>query len=199
MNRINLNLIWIILLIASSCAISRKENERIEKLLGQQAAQADTPMADSLTQEVLIKYEDRAIQKLEDFYDYLTLLGNASYGKSMKEEIVISALGLFFDSAIEINSFGALSSQKFSLISVLEIQQSSPVPDFTISHFEISESLKLKSTSNYAGQISYLLVLGKEEDRVDYKKHANFCLRKIDKKIGNKSIEIWEVFLEDIN
>lgn len=199
MNRKKIMYIWIVLLVASSCAISRKENERIEKLVSQQASKVEIPIVDSLTQDMLSKYENRAIQKLEDLYDYLGLLGNANYGLSMKEEIKISAKELFFDPVVEINPFDSIELEKSPLITCLERQQNMAVEDFSISSVEIDESLKLESKNNYEGQISYFLMIGKDEDGVQIRKKANFSLRKIEKNIGNDSVKIWEVFLESIN
>jgi len=198
MNRINVNFIWLVLLVATSCAISKKENERIEKLLSQQSTHVEIPHADSLTQEMLRKYENRAIQKLEDFYDYLGLLGNKNYGASMKQEIVISAQSLFYDPDTGINPFDSTRSKNYSVATCLENQQKATIEDFSVLEIGITDSLKLKNSNHYEGMISYLLALGQNEDRALIQKQAIFSLRKINKKIGNDSLEIWEVLLERI-
>lgn len=187
------------LIVCMSCAISKKENERMDKLLSQQASPPEIKIADTLTTDMLQKYEIRAVQKLEEFYDYLYLLSNDAYDETMKVEIRTSAMGLFYDVDKSIIPLDATDGEgKVVEMCLLDQQASAEDSDLSISSIEIITPLQLSDIDRYDGQLSFKLTIGKEEDQKDMSKSAAFSLRKIEKTIGTESVKIWEVFLERI-
>jgi hypothetical protein len=199
MNKIWINMGFWMLIVYMSCAISKKENERMDKLLSQQATPPEIKIADTLTADMLPNYEVRAVQKLEEFYDYLYLLSNDAYDKTMKSEIRTSAMGLFYDLDKSIIPLDATDGEgKPVEMFLLDQQESAADSDLSISSVEIITPLQLSATDRYDGQLSFQLSIGKEGHQKNLSKSAAFSLRKIEKTIGTESIKIWEVFLERI-
>ncbi len=192
-------LIWFSVAINISCAISKKENERIDKLLSQQSKEIEIPKADSITKEMLRKFEVRATQKLEDFYDYLELLGNESYGESMKDEIKISAQGLFYNANSSVILFDERSEYPRPVEETLNgYEESSKGEPISVGKIEIAKPLSHAGKDLFMGQMSFDLTIGKEEEATVMQKKADFSLRKVEKGFGKESIVIWEIFLEGI-
>lgn len=181
-----------------SCAISKKENERMDKILSQQATPPDFKFVDTPTADMLRNYEIRAIQKLEEFYDYFVLLSNDAYAESMKSEIRTSALGLFYDVHEPINPLDPSVDEDKTVEMFLFDQQEAEENDLSLSTMEIVTPLQISSPDSYTGQLTFQLTLGKEGDQKMISKSAVFTLRKIEKTIGIESVIVWEVFLEGI-
>ncbi len=191
--------LWV-LIFAMSCAISKKENERVEQLLDTSSKPVQLTSADSLTKERLKGFEGRAEQKLDDFYDYLTFLSGGNYDDAMKDEIRFSALGLFYDpkaSVCPVEIKGVNDS--FPVESFLADSVVNTLPkNLSISSFEIIRPLEFVTEAYYHGQLAFELKVGKEDEGRVLSKKADFSLRKINKKLGKESVKTWEVFLESI-
>ncbi len=199
MNRLLKMLIWLSIAISTSCAISKKENERIDQLLSQQSKEIEIPKADSITTEMLRKFEVHATQKLEDIYDYLELLGNKSYSEGMKDEIKISALELFYHANSSVLLFDETSEEPRSVEEALNVyeEETSNAP-LSVSKIEIVKPLSQAGKDLFMGQMSFDLTIGKEDEAKVMRKNVDFSLRKVEKGLGKESIIIWEIFLEGI-
>ncbi len=198
-----LKLFLLILVISfMSCAISKKENERIENLIARQEIPSDNSLiSDTITDEKLQHYEIRAIQKLEDFYSYLALLGNDNYTTSLKEEVRNSAVGLFFDTMGTINPFenSRDSSGSISVEQFLSQQLTDPLYiQFVPVNPQISASLELSDKNAFTGSIVFQVINKEDPESKRITKYADFSLRKVEKSFGNESMHIWEVFLDNI-
>jgi len=198
MNSYTRNLI-IVCLLSASCAISKKENERIDQMLSEQAKPLELQIEDSLTTDLLAKFETRAIQKLQEFYDYLSLLRDDRYDQSMKEEIRYSASGLFLSSDQIIAPLVPENHSEASVDEMLMKSQQKPfLEQFEIVSIEVDQPLTQISQKVYQGELNYELKVGKASEVISYKKRATFSLRKIEKNLGGESLEVWEVFLNQI-
>lgn len=200
MNRvINVISLWV-LVFSISCAISKKENERVEQLLNAPAKPIQSGSVDSLTTEKLEGFEVRAVQKLEDFYDYLGFLSGDNFDDAMKDEIRFSAIGLFYDPKASVcpvdieGNKDAFTVERFLADSVIGAVSQ----NLSVSSSEIIKPLEFVSESHYKGQVAFQLKLGRDSDSKVISKKADFSLRKIDKNLGSESVKIWEVFLEGI-
>ncbi len=204
MNRI-FHIVWIGMIIYfSSCAISKKENERIDKMLSSQAipfAMDASLVSDSLSQENLRNFELRAIQKVIDLYDYLAILGDANYKKSIREEIKNSAEDQFFDAHTPIQPFiddtrlKEYISVEMYLDQVL-FEKNSNLN--IITNVKISQILESVNKHLFIGKISFELRTETEGNEGGKSKYVDFSLRKIEKDFGNESLRIWEVYLDRI-
>lgn len=188
----------------SSCAISKKENERIDKMLNSQTIPfvVDASLvSDSLSPNNLRNFELRAIQKVIDLYDYLAIMGDDSFKKSIREEIRNFAEDQFFDAHTAIQPFidNARLKEEISVeIYLDQVLIETKTSTNIITNVKISQLLEQVNVDLFIGKTSF--ELSKETDgNVGAKsKYVDFSLRKIDKDFGDESLRIWEVYLDRI-
>lgn len=188
------------LMFLMSCAISRNENERVDNLINDEQLSSKAELTDSLTSEVLSRYETRAIQKLEDFYDYLNLLCSEQYDVDVKLEIRKMAAALFYDDQVLINPFH-LSEQVNSLpvIDYLDLHSNeSASSDLVINEVEVQEHLSKKSKDVFVGRMIFRLRYSSDLSASEKRKYADFSMRRITKVINTEKSEIWEVYLDKV-
>jgi hypothetical protein len=187
-----------LLITCMSCAISKKENERLDKILSQQSTPSEIKFVDKPNADMLRNYEIRAIEKLEEFYDYFVMLSHDAYEESMKSEIRASALGLFYNVNERIHPLDPSLGEAKTVERCLMDQQETDENDVSVSSIEITTPLQISAAAHYEGQLSFQITLGKEGNQKIISKSAAFTLRKIKKTIGTESVLIWEVFLDRI-
>lgn len=193
-------LILLIALFSIGCAISKKENERLDKKnSGHVFSEMISLMGDTISKENLQYFENRVIQKLVDFYDYLNILGHESFNSTIMGEVRSSAEKLFYNSQITINPY-RIQPQENLLKSVeLLIDENygdNALPVIGILNVEITEGLHLLADGYFAGKMQF--DIKNDMDAVIVTKEATFSLRKVEKKFGQESVLVWEVFLGQI-
>jgi hypothetical protein len=183
-----------------SCAISKKENDRFEQILNLQSNLDNYEYADSLTLEQLQNFEVHAAQKLEDFYDYLSLLSNDKISDVVKEEIRYSAVKLYYDPNLSIVPFqinneteGLSLSEYLMAVSVTHNDENG-----SITSLEIIKPLEYVQKYHYEGSLAFQIKIDKDNASEILHKKADFSLRRMDKEIRNETVEMWEVFLDKI-
>ena len=198
MSSIKYTMIICITLLSGSCAISKKENDRFDKIDAGQIM-SNTLTNDSVSQESLRHFEDRAIQKLVDFYDYLNILGHDNFNEDIMDEVRFSAEKLFFYAEEVIDPF-MIRHQELPVKSIrlllTENSGENPLPEMEILNVEIIDKLQRNEHGFYVGELSF--DIKSNTDAVIVSKQGVFSLRKIDKKFGSETIKVWEVFLDRI-
>ena len=199
MNKILINIGFWMMILLTACAISKKENERLEKIVSQQNSNATFNFDDSLTVDRLEYYEIHAIQKLEDFYEYLDLLSKEIYDDTVKNEIRFSAKELFYNPVVLIRPFDfETADYALSVDSCLfhpwNILQDNKIVLISV---KVAQPLEHVDENLYVGQISFELKV-EAGDKVISKK-ADFSLRKIVNNNGIDTISSWKIFLDKID
>lgn len=200
MNNLRHILILLFAVFSIGCAISKKENERLNKKnSGQVFSETMSLMGDTISKENLQYFENRVIQKLVDFYDYLNILGHESFNSTIMGEVRSSAEKLFYNSQITINPYGIQQSEillKTVELLVDENYGDNALPILGILNVEIIEGLHLLDDGYFAGKLQF--DIKNDLDAVIVTKEATFSLRRIEKKFGEESVLVWEVFLGQI-
>jgi len=193
-------LILLLIFVFAACAISKKENERLEKKdSGKEFSNDITMPGDTVSKENLKYFENRAIQKLIDFYDYLNMLGHDNFNNTIMEEIRSSAGKLFFDPKIKINPYIADPQVAKSQTLVLLLKENigdNALPEIDILNVEIAKELQSQEAEYFKGILNF--DIKNDEASIIVTKEATFSLRKIEKKFGEDSVMVWEVFLDCI-
>lgn len=184
----------------SSCAISKKENEQLEKNnVGLENFRNYSVLNDTISNENLLYFENRAMQKLVDFYDYLNILGHESFNNTLMDEVRSSAGKLFFDRQIKIDPYKVnqqLAGLKTVEILLKENNGDSALPKIDILNIEIIEGFQSHGGEHFEGKMRF--DIKNDKASIILTKEARIGLRKIEKKFGEETLKVWEVFLDSI-
>jgi hypothetical protein len=151
--------------------------------------------AERLSAEELKAFESRAIQKLEDFSDYVNLLADPGLDSVFRQQAIRQALVLFVDEHTEV----VMDSKRESIIDVLERfnddQQQHSL--YEIQDIEIKDHLQPTPDRQYAGKLSFQQHFSME-NRLTVSRQAQVIVRKVLKRFGDQEEWVWEVLIADI-
>jgi hypothetical protein len=134
-------------------------------------------------------YEIRAIQKVKDFYNFLTIISSPEYDITLRKAAKKEALDLFFSADCSVDNEQA---EKL-LDSCLNSKQKTA---WQISQVGIKEKLTLDgSNDQYKGLLNYK-VSSSSDKWVE--RSAMVILGKKQKKFGDEMKQVWTVFICDI-
>lgn len=167
--------------IFAQAAIERPVNRPNQKLESQF-------QANSISAVQLQAFEKRAIQKLIDFGDYLEIIGNNTYEKSLREHAAELIYGLFVSAQANIGPMGTLSKVVTSRLS-----GKGRTAQVYVEEVSLNQPLRLLH-NEFSGELSFILKSG--EIRTPHT--AEITLRQTTKKFGSETIGVWEVFLGEI-
>jgi hypothetical protein len=189
----------VMIFLFSSCAISKKENERMVETLREPAVLPEIVGVGTPDSVMLASYENRAMQKLEDFYDYANLLMREDYSDELKGEIRASANSLFSDPAALARPFEGADSYPRPLSSCLSgLQADGSKKNFSPKAIKLLDPLVQISDNRYDGRLLFLLEVQKNGDLRILNKTVRISLQKIKKSTGSRSYVLWEVYLGQI-
>jgi hypothetical protein len=152
----------------------------------------------NLSAQNLATYQLLAVSKMKDILDYIGIIGNKDYHRSMRETALNTVLKNFDkDAKITCDWLGIKGSGKNKrdcspqaiLSQLLESKKNAFVIDYTNIH--ITESLKKQPNGNYKGVLQF------EQSNSNKKQTLSmaFVLTRIQKTFGNQKEEIWEIRL----
>ena len=201
MNKLTLQFVILVILIFTSCAITKNdkeflENKNVEVIFSNPE---NSIRAESLSDIELKEFEIRAVEKLIDFYDYLNLLSDEKYDKTVKEEVKEATLNLFDNPQTGILPFESENSAGMTLgiEEYLNRQFNTTTSKLiTIKSPRMKNHFTIDNQDQFHGQVSYILIINHQDEQIH--KTAKVILKRIDKNFGNDSIQIWEVFLAEI-
>ncbi|MEZ4775482.1 MAG: hypothetical protein R3D00_20020 [Bacteroidia bacterium] len=145
-------------------------------------------LATNLSAAQFQAFEERAVQKLVDFGDYLEIIGNNTYEKSLREHASELIYGLFVSAQVPVGSMGTLSQMVTS-----RLRGKSQAGQVYVEEVSVSQPLRLRE-NQFSGELSFMLKSG--ETRTPHT--AEITLRQTTKKFGSEMIGVWEVFLGEI-
>lgn len=137
-------------------------------------------------------YENKVKYKLEDFYNYLQIIGNPEVEKYLREH----TLGLtqkMFSKDVKVIDFMADSNSTILLSSFLKkLVQSNETIKFSISNVATQSESDQQSTS-------YTLQIKKQNKVIDYQLTQLFTISLVDKKFGSKTKQVTLITLGEIH
>ncbi len=137
-------------------------------------------------------FQKRSVQKLKDFYNYLTIISNPKFDKTLRENAKTQAKQLFYGEDCRVNGkkVGDLIDSCFNMTKAVEWK----AEDISVSQ-EMTPSASDSSAGGYRGELSF-----KESCKgatVKLKK-AQIVLSKSEKMFGESKREVWIVFICNI-
>lgn len=192
MNRISYGLL--IAGLITSCAISKNE-KMMEQKLSAEATELVIPVfSNDLSEEQLEEFEDRSLEILQDFYDYLDILTDSSINNEVKSETLKSLKELFYSEKLTV--FPTTYDLALSFESIENIANSLKIQEsMQLLECAVQQPLQVQASGEYRGKIEFQLKQGNLEKA----KHASVELRKVKKPIGGEETQIWKIYLLDIN
>ncbi|PJB15171.1 MAG: hypothetical protein CO118_04800 [Flavobacteriales bacterium CG_4_9_14_3_um_filter_32_8] len=149
-----------------------------------------------LTTEQKEAFQLRAIEKLEDFIDYLKIIADQKIDSELKQHSISLALELFInDSTLFTDSILADTTEAIPLKSFLTTIQTNKTPILvTIEAIKFTVPITADSLFNYQGNMEVILNI----DGKKITKNVNVQLVEKNKKFGTINKEITEIGLGNI-
>ena len=175
-----------------------------DKMMNQNAAPAPAPAAsasysakamettftaNSLDEQQVGTFQERSIQKLKDFYNYLTIISNPKFDNRLKENVKIQANQLFYGQDCKVDgkhSYDFIDSC-FNLKAGVEWKAS----NISVSK-NMSPKAKDSATGFYRGELTFKESVNGKLSKV---KKVEIILSKSEKMFGESKREVWSVFI----
>lgn len=193
-------MVILVVLMASGCASAYREGSADEALA--EAAPTEAELDDQLTRDQLSEaqlsaFEIRAQQKLQDFIDYLNMVGDPSLDSAFRTEAARQAEALLASPPAEREvRKNRPSSAALRVASLPEFMRTAVGP-LAITALTIRQPLELDGSAQYRGKLSFkTLLTGSGEEGTGHE--ADVVVRKVEKSFGDEIKVVWEVFLGEI-
>ena len=161
---------------------------------------------EKLDEVKLNAFEERAIEKIQDFGEYIMIYSKQDYDTAFRSQAGKMILDLFIDNNVLINiDLSSEKSEDLTLFGFLEQLDSCEYDELNVSSqdFVLDSPLQSSGDSFYKGVVSYSnrivgvrsgdsLLIHSTTNRVE------IIVKKVNKKFGNRSSLIWKVFLGKI-
>jgi hypothetical protein len=137
-------------------------------------------LTDSLSDKQKELFGKRAIQKLEDYYNYIEILSNKNYDTTLRNHAMVLATELFLD--------------KKNIEPIIDSYSNNSTDSIAVSIHNVSiSSVPVTITdSTYRGELVF-------EERIKNKtkiQHINFIIKKGNKHFGQEEHSVWETYLD---
>ena len=161
---------------------------------------------EKLDEVKLNAFEERAIEKIQDFGEYIMIYSKQDYDTAFRSQAGKMILDLFIDNNVLINiDLSSEKSEDLTLFGFLEQLDSCEYDELNVSSqdFILDTPLHFSTDSLYKGVVSYSnKIFGvKSDDSLLIYSASNqieIIVKKVNKKFGNRSSLIWKVFLGKI-
>jgi len=156
------------------------------------AALAENFTAGSVNEPQLAAFQQRATQKLQDFYDYLAIVSNPAYEKRMRQDASTQARQLFYtaDCTVDGRAIKKFIDSCFSLKTQVKLQAV---------NIKVAEDMKAKTSvldnEYYEGKLTFSLSNGTD---TPVSKYAYIMLTKSGKQFGSSKKDVWTAYICDI-
>ena len=136
-------------------------------------------------------YQESATLKIEDYYQYLTLLSSDLTSETLKAEIKTSIFRLFESENVMVIDFTSIENSPISLPDLIE---------------KIANKNYIFSLSNYESSIvaidywttQYQLTISQNNKRTEVRYFQKVAFKPIIKSFGASKKEVWTLFLGEI-
>ncbi len=134
-------------------------------------------------------FQQRGIQKLKDFYNYLTIISNPTYDKVLRENAKTQAKQLFYGSDCSVNGkvYADYIDSCFNLKKAVEWKA-----------IDVLVAQPMNATTGVRDTVIYKGVLSFKESKdgsTGADKKAEIILSKGEKQFGNTKKEVWSIYI----
>lgn len=161
----------------------------------------------SLSNYQIKGFEKRALQKITDFADYLSIVSNTEYDEKLRKQAIDMITKQFLEKETTVTGVDKELSKpaEFKLDQYLNLFLTNKYSKIEVKHSDIKylNNIVIDEKGNYKGKIyfkqtSNYYVKDKFVSSAYSFRHINIYLIKTKKKFGSKKEDIWNVFLGDL-
>jgi hypothetical protein len=192
-------ILFMIFLLGVGCGSSHMDREQMyDSLGGDNAINMIDIEGDSLSENNLTAFEDRAIQKLDDLSGFIEILSDTAMDISFKDQAFIMAVELFetSDAKVEIDFQGNTTDQPVTIYAFLKSLIKDSYKKLIIKPEEVSVVQHLKNTGAgcYRGKIQMKGTVAQQPLTCS----IHIAAKQVEKEFGGEKKRVWEVFLGEI-
>lgn len=156
---------------------------------------ANTPTSTAIkanfTMASVKAYQESATLKVEDYYQYLTLLSSESTSETLKAEIKNSIYSLFESENIKVIDFTSTENATISLHELID-KITNKNFSFSVANFENS----IVSTDYWTTQ--YQLTVIQNKIPMEFQYYQKIGFKPVMKTFGTTKKEVWTLFLGEV-
>ena len=136
-------------------------------------------------------YQESATLKVEDYYQYLTLLSSESTSETLKTEIKTTIYSLFESENIKVIDFTSTENATISLQELID-KITNKNFSFSVANFENS----IVSTDYWTTQ--YQLTVMQNKISMEFQYFQKIGFKPVVKSFGTNKKEVWTLFLREV-
>ena len=136
-------------------------------------------------------YQESATLKIEDYYQYLTLLSSETTSETLKDEIRTSIYSLFESENIKVIDFTSTENATISLNELID-KITNKNYSFSVSNFENS----IVATDYWTTQ--YQLTITQNKIPMKFQYYQKIGFKPVVKAFGTTKKEVWTLFLGEV-
>lgn len=156
---------------------------------------ANTPASTSIkanfTMASVKAYQESATLKVEDYYQYLTLLSSESTSETLKAEIKSSIYSLFESENIKVVDFTSTENATISLHELID-KITNKNFSFAVTNFENS----IVAADYWTTQ--YQLIVTQNKIPMEFQYYQKIGFKPVVKSFGTTKKEVWTLFLGEV-
>lgn len=152
---------------------------------------ASTAIKANFTMASVKAYQESATLKVEDYYQYLTLLSSESTSETLKAEIKSSIYSLFESENIKVIDFTSTENATISLHELID-KITNKNFSFSVANFENS----IVAADYWTTQ--YQLIITQNKIPKEFQYYQKIGFRPVVKSFGSTKKEVWTLFLSEI-
>ena len=156
---------------------------------------ANTPASSAIkanfTMASVKAYQESATLKVEDYYQYLTLLSSESTSETLKTEIKTTIYSLFESENIKVIDFTSTENATISLNELID-KITNKNYSFSVSNFENS----IVATDYWTTQ--YQLTITQNKIPMKFQYYQKIGFKPVVKTFGTTKKEVWTLFLGEV-
>lgn len=152
---------------------------------------ASTAIKANFTMASVKAYQESATLKVEDYYQYLTLLSSESTSETLKAEIKNSIYSLFESENIKVIDFTSTENATISLQELID-KITNKNFSFSVANFENS----IVSTDYWTTQ--YQLTVMQNKISMEFQYFQKIGFKPVVKSFGTNKKEVWTLFLREV-
>ncbi len=150
--------------------------------------------AERLSAEELTAFESRAVQKLEDFSDYVNLLADPDLDSVFRQQAIRQAISLFVNEQAEV-MMGTQKEEIRDFLQYIESDKQS-FAGYVLQNISVKNPLQPNTDRAYSGILTFQQFLPEHNKTASRK--AYVLVRKVPKSFGDQQEWVWEVLIEGI-
>ena len=152
---------------------------------------ASTAIKANFTMASVKAYQESATLKVEDYYQYLTLLSSESTSETLKTEIKTTIYSLFESENIKVIDFTSTENATISLNELID-KITNKNYSFSVSNFENS----IVATDYWTTQ--YQLTITQNKIPMKFQYYQKIGFKPVVKAFGTTKKEVWTLFLGEV-